>query len=99
MPWLSRHTARLGVEDVCAYFADGLEASRKEHLATRGIPTVREFIEGEDVSLRIIHAVVPVADGDFGTVKDIDITNATATLIDEDGRRVDATCDVNFLRK
>ena len=98
VPWLSRHTARLGVEDVCAYFADGLEASRMNHLAARGIPTVREFTKGEDVTLRIIQAVVPVSDGDFGKVKDIDITNATATLIDEDGRRVEATCDVNFLR-
>ena len=98
VPWLSRHTARLGVEDVCSYFADGLEASRMNHLADKGIPTVREFEAGEEVSLRVIQAVVPVAEEDFGTVQGIDITNATATLVDEDGRRVEATCDVNFLR-
>jgi hypothetical protein len=97
-PWLSRHTARLGVEDVCAYFADGLAASRMNHLADKGIPTVREFVAGEDVSLRIIQAVAPIPADGFGTVQSIEVTNATATLIDEDGRRINATCDVNFLR-
>lgn len=97
-PWQSRHTARLGVEDVCSYFAEGLAASRMNHLADQGIPTVREFAAGEDVSLRIIQAVAAIPEGGFGTVQSIDVAHGTATLADEDGRRIQATCDVEFLR-
>lgn len=97
-PWLSRHAGRLGVEDVCSYFADGLDASRMNHLLDKGVPTVREFDAGENVSLRTIQTVVPVSKSNFGSVQSIDVSNGKATLFDEAGSSVEATCDVDFLR-
>jgi hypothetical protein len=56
-PWNSRHTARLGIEDVCSHFCDGVEISRRDLLADESIPTTRPFSPEQTVALRAIHAV------------------------------------------
>lgn len=69
-PWNSRHTGRLGVEDVCSYFANGVDASRQHPLAAEGIPTTRLFSRGEVTVLRNIQAMAELPDG-FGAVASI----------------------------
>ena len=66
-PWNGRHLGRIGIEEVCSYFANGVDLSRQSPLAAMGIPTVRHFNGDESVSLRMIHAVALVPDG-FGAV-------------------------------
>ena len=87
-PWSGRHTARLGLEDVCSYFAEGLLPSRADHLASQGIPTTRAFTKAQPVDLCVVHAVAFTADG-FGVVTGIDLgTPGLATLCDDAGHRV-----------
>lgn len=62
-PWSSRHTGRVGVEEVCSHFSDGVDVSRQGPLADEGIPTVRHFEADETVSLRVIQAVAAVPEG------------------------------------
>ena len=69
-PWSSRHTARLGIEDVCSHFCDGVNISRKDLLRNLAIPTSRRFSENEPVKLRNIQAVAAVPEG-FGEVVSI----------------------------
>ncbi len=69
-PWLSRHRGRLGVEDACSYFAEGLAASRQQPWLAEGVPTVRRFQRGETVCLRHLQLVVPLPEH-FGIVSDI----------------------------
>ncbi len=69
-PWENRHCGRIGLEEVCSYFGEGLESSRKDLLADKGIATCRQFRASETVSFRIVQAVAAVPAG-FGAVGDI----------------------------
>lgn len=64
-PWNGTHLGRLGIEEVCSHFSDGVEVSRDEPL--EDIPTVRHFHSNETVRLRMIHAVAKVP-ATFGKV-------------------------------
>ncbi len=66
-PWNRRHLGRIGIEEVCSHFSHGIDISRQDLLAVRGIPTTRHFAPGETVSLRTIQAVALVP-YDFGAV-------------------------------
>ena len=66
-PWNSRHTGRIGIEEVCSYFSNGVDESRK---ASPGFPTTRRFTADETVSLRVVHGVA-LAPQDFGPVTSI----------------------------
>lgn len=66
-PWNARHIGRIGIEEVCSYFSNGVTLSRENILVEDGIPTVRRFQLGETVSLRMIHGVALVPQG-FGMV-------------------------------
>ena len=63
-PWNGRHLGRIGIEEVCSYFANGVDVSRQDLLAAEGIPTTRHFKADEVVSLKTIQAVAAV-DPDF----------------------------------
>ena len=69
-PWDGRHLARLGLEEVCSYFADNVTSSRENKLEAEDIPTTRLFSPDEEVSLPIIQAVSAVPAG-FGAVDSI----------------------------
>jgi hypothetical protein len=69
-PWGGRHLGRLGVEEVCSHFSDGVDISREDRLKDDGVPTTRQFHANETVSLRILQAVALVPD-DFGAVRSI----------------------------
>lgn len=96
-PWNGRHTGRIGVEEVCSHFADGVEISRQDLLAGVNVPTTREFRRDEPVSLRLIQAVVEVPEG-FGAVVEIVPDGAgRVTLTDESGVHVTAPVDWEFV--
>lgn len=84
-PWESRHLGRLGIEDVCSYFCDSVDISRKDLLRNLAVPTTRRFEKDQLVILRNIHAVAAVPEG-FGLVSSITPCGENAvTLIDESG--------------
>ncbi len=66
-PWERRHLGRLGVEEVCSHFCDGVADARKDLLASEGIPTSRLFQAGEPVRLPVIQGAAEVPAG-FGQV-------------------------------
>ena len=69
-PWNRRHLGRMGIEDVCSHFSDGVDQSRLNLLEKQGVPTTRNFRKDKPVRLRNIHAVAAVPD-DFGAVRSI----------------------------
>lgn len=93
-PWSGAHTSRMGIEDVCSYFADGLEASRAQPLSRLGIPTARRFTADQVVTLRTVQGVA-FTPARFGRVTQIDTdTPGQITIVDEFGG--EATTEVDW---
>lgn len=96
-PWLSRHHARVGIEEVCSYFCHGLEMSRDNPLAAKGIPTTREFTPHTPTSLRVVHAVTRIPDR-FGNVKRIlPHSDSELEIIGDSGQSVRTALDWRFV--
>ncbi|MEO5714461.1 MAG: hypothetical protein ABIT37_13315 [Luteolibacter sp.] len=96
-PWNGRHVGRIGVEEVCSYFASGVAVSRRTPLAAEAVPTSRRFHLGETISLRTIHAVALVA-RDFGmVVKIVPAGDGAVTISGESGAEVTVAVDWRFL--
>ena len=96
-PWNGRHIGRLGVEEVCSYFANGVDMSRQDLLAAEGIPTTRHFKRDEIVSLRTIQAVAAV-NTTFGAVSKILPVGENQVMIEgEHGSKITAPVDWTFL--
>jgi hypothetical protein len=92
-PWESRHVGRLGIEDVCSYFCDSVDLSRKDLLHNLGVPTTRRFSKDEPVTLRNIQGVVAVPES-FGLVKSIVPSGGNAVMLtDENGLTATAAVD------
>lgn len=96
-PWLGRHCGRLGIEEVCSYFSNGIDLSRQNLLAAQGVPTTRHFSHGETVSLRTIHAVATVPKT-FGLVQQIVPHDAgSIEILGESGESVIVPLDWKFV--
>jgi hypothetical protein len=97
-PWSGRHLGRLGLEEVCGHFSDGLEVSRKNLLKAHGVATSLAFKAKEAKSIRVIHLVHPVASG-FGRVEEIERGgNGThITVTGSQGRTARVPVDWGFL--
>lgn len=97
-PWNGRHLGRLGLEEVCGHFSDGLEISRKNLLKARGIPTTLPFRAGEAKSIRNIHVVhaVPRA---FGRVERVEKggDGTYITVTGSGGKTVKVPVDWDYL--
>jgi hypothetical protein len=92
-PWESRHLGRLGIEDVCSYFCDSVDLSRKDLLRNLSVPTTRRFSKDEPVTLRNIQAVAAVPEH-FGLVSSITPAGEHAVKItDVNGRTTTAAVD------
>jgi len=92
-PWNSRHTGRIGIEDVCSHFCDGVDISRKDLLRNIGVPTTRRFSKDQPVTLRNIQAVAAIPEN-FGLVETITPSGESeVTLTDENGLSVTAAVD------
>ncbi len=97
-PWNSRHLGRIGVEEVCSHFCNGVDLSRQDLLASEGIPTSRHFSWDETASLRLIQAVAEV-DPSFGPVSKILPVGETHVLIvGESGSETKVPIDWSFVR-
>jgi len=96
-PWNGRHRRRLGIEDVCSYFHEGVESSRANQLPN-GIPTVAEFSKANPTVLNHIQMVHPLA-ADFGVVESIekDEEGNGVWLFNGDGEKVFAPVDWKFV--
>jgi hypothetical protein len=93
-PWNSRHTGRIGIEEVCSYFSHGVDESRK---ASPGYPTTRHFKPDETVSLRMIHAVAPVAEN-FGKVVSIcPVAENSVAITGESGEEIIVPVEWGFV--
>jgi hypothetical protein len=93
-PWSSRFTGRMGIEDVCSYFAAGLLDSRDDLLAAEAIPTTREFRADQPVTMTSIQGVA-FTEAEFGRVVAIDLgIPGQITLHDEQGQSM--TTAVNW---
>jgi len=93
-PWEKRHLGRLGLEEVCSHFCDGVDVAREDRLAAKGIPTSRLFRKDERVRLPTIQAAAAVP-ADFGQVQSIVPAGPAAVRITgENGRSV--TCPINW---
>lgn len=95
-PWNGRHLSRIGLEEVCAYFADGLNKSRETLLANQKIPTVRQF-DGTLVRLRLIQGVLAIPEN-FDIVKSITpMDDGTVSFLAESGVTVETNLDWKFV--
>lgn len=96
-PWNGRNRC-LGVEDVCAYFAEGLGASVEPNVLTKaGIPTAIELTRDHPTTLNYIQGVARVPK-DFGVVKTIEFTAGQLTLISDSGKKVTVPVKHEFLQ-
>lgn len=98
-PWEGRHLGRLGLEEVCSHFCDGVDRSREGGLAPMGIPTTRAFRRGETTRLPLVQLAAPTPAG-FGRVASVEPEGDDKVRItDERGRSVVSPLDWNFLRR
>lgn len=96
-PWNGRHLGRIGIEDVCSYFASGVDVSRQDLLAADGVPTTRHFNRDETVSLKTIQAVAAV-DSSFGAVSKILPAGENQLVIEGDsGSQITVSIDWRFV--
>jgi hypothetical protein len=95
-PWLGRHLGRIGIEEVCSHFCNGVDVSRQNLLAEQGIPTTRRFTPEETVSLRMIQAVAPVP-AEFGAVCSIVPAAAAVVIRGETGQEIRVPSDWKFV--
>ena len=97
-PWNGNHQRRLGCEDVCGHYSDGLETSRKNLLKAQGVPTTLAFKAKEAKSIRLIHIVHPVSEK-FGMVKSIEKGKNGSEIVvtGSNGQRVKVSVDWAFL--
>ena len=96
-PWNARHLGRIGIEDVCSYFSNGVDKSRQDLLAAEGIPTTRRFHVHEFVTLKVIHGVALVP-GNFGAVRRISPDGDHHVLIFDDlDQKIRVPLDWKFL--
>ncbi len=96
-PWSGRHKRRLGIEDVCSFFHEGLESSRTNQLPG-GIPTTASFSRDSSTALCHIQMAHPL-EADFGVVESVERDDAGngVWLINGKNQKTFAPVDWKFL--
>jgi hypothetical protein len=96
-PWNGRHKNRIGIEDVCSYFHEGLDSSRSNKLP-HGIATTADFSKDKPTELCHIQMVHPLPGG-FCAVEHIryDSAKKGIWLSDAQGQEIFAPVDCSFL--
>jgi hypothetical protein len=96
-PWNGRNNC-LGLEDVTAYFADGLAASTRENVLTKeGVETAVELSADKPTAVNYIQGVVKIPAG-FETVQMLEFAPGTVTIVSTTGKRVTAPVRHEFLK-
>jgi hypothetical protein len=96
-PWNGRNNC-LGLEDVTAFFSDGLAASTSENILTReGVETAVALSSDKPTAVNYIQGVVKIPDG-FENVKTLEFAPGEVTFISTTGKHVTAAVRHEFLR-
>jgi hypothetical protein len=96
-PWNGRNNC-LGLEDVTAYFADGLAASTTENLLSKeGIETSLDLKPDRPTVVHYIQGVVKVP-AEFDVVQTIEFSPGRATFIAASGQRATAAVHHEFVK-
>jgi hypothetical protein len=96
-PWNGRNVC-LGLEDVCAYFADGLAPSVRPNILTKaGVPTAVGLSPRRPLLVPYIQGVVRIPRG-FRRVRTATFGAESVTFVSESGRRVTARVHHAFLK-
>lgn len=96
-PWYGRNNC-LGLEDVTACFADGLEASTKENVLTKeGAKTALDLKADQSTMINYIEGVVKVP-REFDSVKILEFEAGKVTFVSNNGQRVTAPVRHEFLK-
>ena len=96
-PWNGRNHC-LGLEDVTAYFAVGLAASKNENrLNQAGIPTTVELKSDQATSVNYIQGVTKIPAG-FDFVKSVEFGPDQMTLVSSSGQRVAVSVNHEFIK-
>lgn len=96
-PWNGRNNC-LGLEDVTAFFADGLSASTQENALTKeGVATALELRADKPTVVNYIQGVAKIPAG-FGSVKSVDFAPGLVNFNSTTGKRVSAAVRHEFLK-
>lgn len=94
LPWLGRNNC-VGIEDVTAFFADGLKASAEENSISKlGAKTALD-INGE-LTVRYIQGVTKIPQG-FIEVADVEFKDGNVTFVSTTGQRVNQPIYYEYL--
>ena len=95
-PWNGRNNC-LGLEDVTAFFADGLAASVGDNLLSKkGIATAVTLTADKPTTVNYIQGVVRIPEG-FENVKTLEFAPGEVTFVSTTGKRVTAPVRHEFL--
>ncbi|MBG88135.1 MAG: hypothetical protein CMO80_14705 [Verrucomicrobiales bacterium] len=95
LPWYGRNNC-VGLEDVTAFFADGVKPSASDNLLTQdGIQTAVD-LKG-DFTVNYIQGVVKIPDG-FTEVANVEFAGGVATFVSTGGHRVTTAVRHEFLK-
>ncbi|MFP4356303.1 MAG: hypothetical protein ACLFUJ_14390 [Phycisphaerae bacterium] len=96
-PWSGRNRC-LGLEDVCAYFADGLTNSAKKNIINEhGFDTTLTLSPKSPTHINYIQGVVKVPKS-FQAVRTVTFRAGTLTFRDHAGNEVKTTVNYEFLK-
>lgn len=95
-PWNGRNRC-IGLEDVCAYFANGVgESVTPNALNDRGIPTAVALGPDVPTEIRYIQGAVPVPRG-FERVEEVRFSDRAAVFLSTGGASVEVPVRARFL--
>ena len=96
-PWNGRNNC-LGLEDVTAFFADGLAASIKDNILTAdGVPTSVELQADRPTSINYIQGVAKIPAG-FDIVRTVEFAPGQVTFVSASNKRVTVPVHHEFLK-
>lgn len=96
-PWSGRNNC-VGLEDVTAFFADGLAASSAENMLTKeGVQTAVTLTADQPTVVAYIQGVAKVP-AEFNAVKTVEFEPGRVTFVSAKGDRVSVPVQHEFLR-
>ena len=96
-PWNGRNNC-LGLEDVTAYFADGLAASIQDNkLTADGVPTAIELKADRPTAVNYIQGTAKIPAG-FDIVRTVEFAPGAVTFVSASGKRATAPVRHEFLK-
>jgi hypothetical protein len=97
VPWNGRNNC-VGIEDVCAFFADGLAASAQPNaLTNEGVKTTLDLRAGQPAAINYIQGVAKVPAG-FDVVKSVEFKPGEVVFVSPGGQRVAVPVRHEFLK-